>query len=72
VTLCLKDLNRDADLPAGSILQIQSIGNVSIPSKSQSESRAEYDPKHHLLKICLTDGKETVYAILYEPHLKLR
>jgi hypothetical protein len=46
--------------------------NVSLPLKPQAESKAEYDARNHMLKLTLSDGKETIYALLCEAHPKLK
>lgn len=57
---CLKLLmETKKKVPAGTVLQLQSAKNISIPKKAQDESRIRFDPGKHSLQFNLTDGSFT-------------
>jgi hypothetical protein len=57
----LKQALEDKRLPKGAILQVQQVVNVSTP---KSDSRKQYDPHSHILKVTLTDGKSSCVGLI--------
>jgi hypothetical protein len=64
-----KSLSKNKEVPAGCILQIQHINNISV---AKQDGRQNYDPEKNILKVTLTDGEGFVYALVTDPINRLK
>ncbi|XP_021961347.1 keratin, type I cytoskeletal 9 [Folsomia candida] len=64
-----KSVSKGKEVPGGSVLQVQHVVNISVAK--QDGPVQQYDPDRQILKVTLTDGESTVYALVAEQVPKL-